>query len=173
MKTITFCGQEIALTDEQIAAIRGWLDEPKQEPEKPVGQNNSPFQRENEVYLFIDDMGNIVSDFDAMQANSDAERQYAVANYCRDGILLEQRALHETLNRLLWRYSEEHGGDKQPWDGATNHWSVSLCNGKIGPDNWWYTRQMGVVYFPGKETAKAAIHDVVEPFMAAHPEFVW
>ena len=31
MKTITLCGQEITLTDEQVAAIRAMLDEPEQE----------------------------------------------------------------------------------------------------------------------------------------------
>ena len=31
----------------------------------------------------------------------------------------------------------------------------------------------GDVYFRKKEVAEAAIEEVVKPFMAAHPEFVW
>lgn len=34
-------------------------------------------------------------------------------------------------------------------------------------------KQLGTIYFSTKEKAQQAIEDVVEPFMAEHPDFVW
>lgn len=82
--------------------------------------------------------------------------------------------MHETLNRLLWRYSEEHGGDNE-WNGIEHHWfifkntaSVEICVG----DNS-LSKSQSVVYFKDMETALSAIEEIVKPFMARHPEFVW
>ena len=91
---------------------------------------------------------------------------------------MEQRAMHETLNRLLWRYSETHGGDPAWTIGEypefVHHYeicydhsckvfrTVSVVNGKCTG-----------IYFKDEKTAEAAIEEVVVPFMAAHPEFVW
>lgn len=155
------------------AAIQTVFDAAMAAERESLSEQKSPFERREigEEYFAIDGTG----DVECYSEDGDAidDIYYAVANYCTDSALMEQRALHETLNRLLWRYSEEHGGDKQPWDVATKHWTVALYNGKIMPENWWYTRQMGLVCFADKETAEAAIHDVVEPFLAEHPEFVW
>lgn len=45
-------------------------------------------------------------------------------------------------------------------------------------DKWKVTssavsKDLGVVYFRDEITAEAAIKEIVEPFMAQHPEFVW
>lgn len=102
-------------------------------------------------------------------------RLYDVANYCTDEELMEQRALRETLNRLLWRYSEQHGGDSE-W-GSTDcphyyvyfnevasEWSVSFD----------ITRRMpGGVYFKESWVAKNAIEEIVCPFLRSHPELKW
>lgn len=76
----------------------------------------SPFtQVEGQTYYYMSaGGGNIFSDIDY---NTDASRAlYKVANYCTNKFLLEQRALHETLNRLLWRFNEIYGGDVE-WNG--------------------------------------------------------
>ena len=99
--------------------------------------------------------------------------RHLVANYCTDGDIMEQRALNETLNRLLWRYSLDNK-DRFPaptkrkfyikyHDYCGGHWMVKCHDGDI--------TMMGVTYFDKEETAKAAIKEVIEPFVAAHPEF--
>ena len=49
---------------------------------------------------------------------------FNTANYCTDKAIMEQRALHETLNRLLWRYSMEHDGDKINWNTVSDKWAI-------------------------------------------------
>lgn len=105
--------------------------------------------------------------------NSDTNL-YCNANYCRDAGMMSQRALHETLNRLLWRYSEEHGGD-ETWNNNRQHYFISL-NYPYEElfVNWALTcKTPGVVFFADKNAAQAAIEEVVKPFLAKHPEFVW
>lgn len=100
-------------------------------------------------------------------------QRYAVANYCTDHDLLQQREWHEELNRLLWRYSEEHGGDAE-WDGKALHWSIARSiDDSIYSYSWSGARIQGITYFRTEETAMAAIRDIVEPFLAAHPDFKW
>ena len=87
---------------------------------------------------------------------------------------MEQRALHETLNRLLWRYSKEHGGDYE-WNNETAHYAISMNteNGVFIVDYFERDKFNGVVYFKDESTAQSAIEEIVKPFMAGHPEFVW
>lgn len=95
------------------------------------------------------------------------------ANYCTDKAMMEQRALHETLNRLLWRYSEEHGGDNE-WNDKNIHWFISKSE-QYGftKSACKYDKYNGVVYFKDAETAQSAIEEIVKPFMEQHPELVW
>lgn len=101
---------------------------------------------------------------------------FAVANYCTDKSLMEQRALHETLNRLLWRYSMQHGGGEIDW-GSRNQkkWSLHYDHCNECFDVWFLRsdQEQATTYFATEETAKAAIDEIVKPFMAAHPEFKW
>ena len=99
-----------------------------------------------------------------------------VANYCTNKAIMEQRALHETLNRLLWRYSMEHDGDKLDWDDLDQHkWFIYwLCDQKrflIDYNTSCYN--YGRIYFYKKSVALKAIEEVIKPFMKEHPEFVW
>jgi hypothetical protein len=100
---------------------------------------------------------------------------YNAANYCTDKSLMEQRALHEILNRLLWRYSMEHDGDKIDWRKGEFKWAI--C--RYCTDNSFqvYTFQqndyIGTPYFYSNEIAINAIKEIVEPFMKEHPEFKW
>lgn len=153
-------GVKLELTPEQVAALTA-------EPVK-----DDPFERRRDAaFYYIDFDGTIgyaMHEYDDLYDNC-----YAVANYCRDEEKMRQRALHEILDRRLWRYSEQHGGDPE-WDGQTAHWNIfrDVDTGEWETDYWYTCKQSGP-YFCSKEVAEAAIHNVVEPFCADHPEFVW
>ena len=89
---------------------------------------------------------------------------------------MKQRALHETLNRLLWRYSMEHGGDEIDWsDDITPKWKIAFdyCQMKWKVYDMPYHKDVGVIYFNTKEISKNAIKEIIEPFIKEHPEFKW
>ena len=142
---------------------------------KQKAEMRSPFDRQaaGDLYYYIASDGGVV-ETDEELIEFDSER-YDVANYCTDKELMEQRALHETLNRLLWRYSEQHGGD-HPWTGiAVEHYLIywDSLNYKLGVSVAGSCKDLGVVYFKDKATAQKAIEEIVEPFVAAHPDFRW
>lgn len=162
-------GKKFEMEDSLVELLRGVV---KKEVEKE--KEKSPFTRvskgENFWYISIVGTPYLGTDF----GNKVDDSCYNTANYCTDKELMEQRALHETLNRLLWRFSEIHGGDVQ-WDGDKNHscivynkinnkYSVRICN---------YEKIQGAIYFPSVKLAQEAIETVVKPFMAKHPNFVW
>lgn len=156
-------GKKYELSPELVNALRS-ID--------PVPEKKSSFERVgfNDTYWYIGSKGVVCNDADT-DYELDASR-YAVANYCTDKSLMEQRAMHETLNRLLWRYSEEH-----PEPGATplqfiicfHHSSSSLETFAVNPE----CSECGAVRFRSRSTAEAAIEEIVKPFLVAHPDFVW
>ena len=149
-------GNKVELTEEQIKQL-GF--EVKKE---------SPFTKERyNEYYYIDCFGNVGQMCDA-EIYTD-EDMFKVANYCTDKALMEQRALHETLNRLLWRYSMEHDGDKI----AENcHGTIKHSRG-IYEAYTAYGHCVGEVMFYDKLTAENAIKEIIDPFMKEHPEFKW
>lgn len=96
------------------------------------------------------------------------------ANACKDKKLMEQRALHEILNRLLWRASIEAGELKNSWDDNKHYYIAYQLN--LGGD-WIIDSHENIVanqiYFPSKESAQSAIDNIVKPFVKEHPDFVW
>ena len=98
--------------------------------------------------------------------------QYNAANYCTNKELFKKRALYETLNRRLWRYSMEHDGDKIDWDRDGEKYYIFYNTGSekwiIGPicTSWDFG-----VFFYSLEIAKNAIKEVVIPFVEENPEF--
>lgn len=132
----------------------------------------NPFERSvGEHYCFADASGWLGYFIDSDSATDNA--LYSAGNYCRDRGLMEQRALHETLNRLLWRYSETHGGDGS-WERLSTHYHIRRwrdCGFKVSYCEDGKTN--GVVYFNSRDVAEAAIDEVVKPFVEEHPEFVW
>ncbi len=160
-------GKEYELSAELVEKIKAEVAE----QEKKKRENlKEPFGRvHNERYFLINGNGR-VSTMSADTNTPTDEELYAIANYCRDKGLMEQRALHETLNRLLWRYSETHGDQMF----AKQH-AIS----RTWDDDEFYTlfcvsgKQQGTVFFSSHDVAVAAIEEVVKPFLAAHPEFVW
>lgn len=156
-------GKKAELTEEQLKALGIELPKP------------SPFERQTarKPFYFITNKGNVEYGVEAKDFH--CEGLYKAANYCTDKTLLEQRALHETLNRLLWRYSMEHDGDKIEWEDPDNKWSIAYdeCYNDVKVYSFTYYHYIGAVYFNTQEIAEAAIKEIVEPFMAAHPDFKW
>ena len=99
---------------------------------------------------------------------------YKSGNYYRSESYAKQVALHQKLNNLLRRFSEQHGGDVE-WDGTKEHWSIYFdCYGKSCHALLSFQeKSIFDVFFSENEVAKKAIEEVVKPFMAEHPEFVW
>ena len=52
------------------------------------------------------------------------EKFYENGNYCTDKDLMRQRALHETLSRLLWRFACENGELENEWNGENYHYEL-------------------------------------------------
>ena len=160
-------GNKIPLTDEQVKMLR--------DSKKPEKIEKSPFERvdSNSTYFYIDDCGIVEEE----NVNCYLEDQYRhkVANYCTDKSLMIQRSLHETLNRLLWRFSMENGEGENLWNCCNTHykiyWSYDLASFNISCNVT--VKSPTSIYFPTKEIANKAIDEIVIPFMEANPDFVY
>lgn len=165
---IVIDGKEYELSAELVEKIKAEVT--AQEIERKIAAD--PFARmRSDDYYFITAEGCVCTGCETGMIADD--ERYSVANYCRDKGLMEQRALHETLNRLMWRYSEMHGGDGS-WEGLSIHYHIRRwrdCGFKVSYCEDGKTN--GVVYFNSRDVAEAAVEEVVKPFMEAHPEFVW
>ena len=159
---IVINGKKAELTEEQLKAL-GIETEKK-----------NPFARcqDEEKYYYIEYDGEVLQD---TEYNSETDiKCYKVANYCTDKNLLQQRAWHETLNRLLWRYSMEHDGDKIKWND--DQWKYIIyydrgcCTFKI---DMYRTFNYDSIWFYTRGIAENAIKEIIEPFMKEHPGFVW
>jgi len=156
-------GNKVELTEEQIKQL-GF--EVKKE---------SPFERAKHYgdYYMITSSGLVECEMEACHP-IDGNR-FNVANYCTDKSLMEQRALHETLNRLLWRYSMEHDGDKIDWRKGEFKWAICryCTDNSFQVYSFQQNDYIGTPYFYSNEIAINAIKEIVEPFMKEHPEFKW
>ena len=157
-------GKRTKLTDEQLKAL-GLYEEPKK----------SPFDRVEirENYYLINSCGELESVKDYYW-NSDKAR-HDIANYCTDKSLMHQRALHEKLNRLLWRFSMENDGNKICWNQPANNWCLFMDETRKRVKVIYHTwiKFECSVYFYTKEIAEKEIKEVVEPIMEKHPDFIW
>lgn len=157
---IVINGKKAPLTEEQLKMLG--IETEKKSPFKRIANKNYyAISGDGKVWCYYDNVMDVVHD-----------NHFEVANYCTDKDLLQQRAWYETLNRLLWRYSIEHDGDKIKMSNdifrygikqVQNKWSTYPTNGKL----------FGAPMFYSKEIAESAIEEVVKPFMEAHPDFVW
>ena len=163
MNKIIIDGKEYELSAELVEKIKAEVA--LQELERLIEKD--PFARMHiDDYYFITAEGCVFAGCET-RTIADDER-YEAANYCRDKGMMEQRALHETLNRLLWRYSEMNGGGEKR--GGYFIYRSNMEDMRVGHCTY---ASCGDVYFRKKEVAEAAIEEVVKPFMAAHPEFRW
>ena len=124
-------------------------------------------------YYFINNFGEI----DCFTENdcSGDRLLYNIANYCTDKEQLKQRALHETLNRLLFRFSMENGGEEIDWNNKIQYkYFIEL---DYGNNKWrveFYSRhKSNNEYFISREVAQRAINEIIKPFMKENPDFVW
>ena len=110
--------------------------------------------------------------------NFEDKVRYDAANYCTDESLMKQRAMHETLSRLLWRYSIQHDGELIDWNPASDHCKDKYCitynhyNQRFEVFEMAYNK-LDSNFFYTKATALKAIDDIIKPFMKEHPEFIW
>ena len=160
-------GRKFKIDEKNSMLLRAVVDEKNKE-------KKNPFERvktDKEIYFYMNDWGCVEEDFDD---DFEDKPRYNVANYCTDKGLMIQRALHEILNRLLWRFNEIHGGDVQ-WDGDNDHFYIvyNKINNEYSVSNYTYMKTQGVIYFPSLKLAQEAIETVVKPFVAEHPDFVW
>lgn len=146
-------GKKSELTEEQMKALG--IERPKE----------SPFDRiVDGKYYFINAHETVYPTKDCLSMADDS--LFGKANYCTDKAIMEQRALHETLSRLLWRFGEMNGsggrgtfaiGRKD--DGKFV--SLACSNRYLEPT------------FESLEITQRAIEEIVRPFMKANPDFVW
>lgn len=155
-------GKRIELTEEQVKLILA--DETKK----------SPFDRLNcgEDYYYVG-FGLQCNRTEEVNSAFDDSR-FECGNYCTDENIMKQHALHMLLNNLLWRYSMTHGGDKLDWNDRCKfkyHIAYDVSENEIYIDWNSFYKTCGAVHFADHTTAKAAIEEIVKPFIEAHPEF--
>lgn len=149
---IMFEGQKIPLTDEQVKIIKSCADKKK-----------SPFERVeyNQRYYYIDTGGAVSESTDGDFA--DDNECFNAANYCTDEELMEQRALHETLSRLLWRFSAENS---HPEIAASIRYEIcfELTTAGITADTRFAgkSRTIGGCSFATKALTCQAIEEIVK-----------
>lgn len=161
MNKIIIDGKEYELSAELVEKIKAEVKAQERQDKKNL------FERKQGCrYYYTTSSWSVCEDVDTITLTDDG--RYQAANYCRVKGLMEQRALHETLNRLLWRYSETNGGGEKR--GGYFIYCSNMEDMRVGHCTY---ATCGDVYFRKKEAAEAAIEDVVKPFMAEHPEFVW
>lgn len=157
---IVINGKKAELTPEQLKALGIEVKKP------------SPFEmgEEDSEYYFITSYG--VAMKSTMRKDGIDDLRHRVANYCTDESLLLQQAYRETLNRLLWRFSMEHDGDKIDWSlRSKRKWKVKFSSG-VWTTEWNIDDiVLGSVYFISQEVAEQAIEEIVKPFMESHPDF--
>ena len=145
-------GKKAELTEEQMKALGIEL------------RKNSSFDRADyrTLYYYISPVGDVTS---AHETEAPFDKYcFDVANYCTDKAIMEQRAMWETLSRLLWRFSEQNGGKGNCCIARKENGSfftMAGCYSYLEPT------------FINTKVARRAIEEVIEPFMAKHPNFVW
>ena len=162
---IMYEGRQIFLTDEQTASLKNL---------QIISQNPFTRAKEEDSFFYINALGRVVPCVDHVNS-MDVRDLFDIANYCTDYDLMHQRALHETLNRLLWRFSMENGGNKiQLSDPDSKKWYIYCYPRDPFRFNTMYTFRavhVGETYFLTKELADRAIHEIIWPFIKAHPEY--
>ena len=153
-------GKRIDLTEEQIKTLG-------------IELKKSPFERGGE-YFYITPQGNVTNDFESNGCLT-SEYRYKVGNYCTDEEIMKQRALYETLNRLLWRFSMQNDGDKINWND-NNHNKYRINFDYTIKEFFIYSnnfKKENSIYFNTEQTAERAIKEIIMPFLKEHPDFIW
>lgn len=159
---IVINGKKTELTEEQMKALG-------------IKLRKNPFERvaELEVYYYVDAFNDVqcISD-DADQAD---DMSFECSNYFNDYLFANQVALHQLLYRKLLKFAYDNNcEDTEEWNGNNRHFCIIYDSVHNKYDTWWTSSyKQSAVYFSFEEGAKRAIKEVVEPFMKAHPDFIW
>lgn len=162
---IVINGKKAELTEEQLEKLGI-------KPEK--NKYEKIFERAAcKSYHHILSDGSVAVTNDIATKNDDAF--FKNANYCGDEEIMKQRALHETLDRLLWRASVIAGELDNKWDEEHRHYYIyrdfdSDCI-RIDYNCTW--KNQDTCYFPTEDSARDALGNIVMPFLNEHPDFVW
>lgn len=162
-------GKRVDLTDEQLEKLGLKVEKECKDYFDRIGRDKN--------YYFINAIGKISCTMDGYGDLGD--KTYKIANYCTDKSLIEQRALHETLSRLLWRFSMQNDGDKIDWNVTSRKYFITYDYRDEEFRVDYYQTSIGCAlkstteYFYSVDIAKRAIEEIVIPFMEEHPEFVW
>ena len=159
---IVINGKKVELTEEQLKKLG-------------IEVKDDPFEKvkRNEVFYYVSSSGQVHGGTEGYGTGSSI--LFNAANYCRDRKIMEQRALHETLDRLLWRFSMQNDGDKLDWKNmAQFRWRIyfNCFTDEFCATVATYTKDIGP-YFVSKEVAQRAIDEIIKPFMKENPKFVW
>lgn len=159
---IVIGGKKAELTEEQLKKLG---IEPKRK---------NPFDRVEvgERYFIITDYSS-VNDYKDMDDEED-NIFHENANYFNDEDFANQLLFHEFLNRRLLKYAWDNEVEDCKWDTNNRHYYILFDTmfKKFNVD-YCVAKKFPTVYFSSEKVAKQAIQDVIEPFMANHPEFVW
>lgn len=168
--TIKIGDIEIPLTQEQIDTIL---------TSGMISKNSFNRVLKTEEYYSIDSYTGKVSSFSESDSYGDNDR-YDQANYCVNKDIMKQRALHETLNRHLWRFSCINGELENKWDLHNAHWTISKNHHPdISSIERTFSPQYSTcyqndgIYFSSEKIAQKAIDEILIPFIKKHPDFVW
>lgn len=157
---IVINGKKAELTEEQLKALG-------------IPTTSSPFGvgEGKKTAIFTDDLGGTgVIAADTYKCDRMAE----VANIFNDNLYAYQVALHQTLNRQLLKYAYEHNAADVEWNGKNPHYYILLdTENNSFHINSSYVCKTQDVCFSNIEVARAAIDDVVKPFMKKYSNFVW
>lgn len=157
---LTIDGKEVALTKEQIKALGIEVDDGCVCDKSKSGE-----------YYFVDSHCHICAATD--DGSYFDKMHFERGNYYRSKEYAIQVAMHQMLNNLLRRYSEQHGGDAE-WDySETSHFYILFGYESYKVLSVRNLKHMGVIYFRSLAAATQAIEEVVKPFMKEHPDFVW
>ncbi len=159
---IVINGKRTELTDEQLKALG-------------IEIRKNPFERcaIGEKYVTILANSSIREFFDN---NTPRDNDvYSVANYFNDETFAKQLALHQLLYRKLLKFAYDNRCEASAtWDGNEAHYSINYV---AKQDEFIVVFDSMVkstaVYFCSEHAANTAINDVIFPFIAEHPEFIW
>lgn len=159
-------GKKLELTEEQLKQLGIEVDE----------KRNSPFDRvsRSESYYFIHSSDNVNC---AIEDCPEVDHHYFDnANYFNDTDFANQVMLHQQLYRKLLKYAYDNNAEDREWDKANvnSHYFIYFDSAKghfvVGDNHYCHSQS---IYFSSENVAKQAIEDIIEPFIAEHPEFIW
>lgn len=154
-------GNKIKLTEEQVKQLI-------------FAKKPDPFKREEgKKYYVVAEDGSLINFVEDNGSHDIAF--FEVGNYCTDEKLMRQRAYHETLNRLLWRFACENGELENEWNYTKSNMHYYIVfdeNTKEFYSKYSIINHVDTVYFSSEETAEKAI-GLIRQFMEDHPDFIW